>query len=196
MHHMTTATTKPTRTVNGIEVPAAGAWHVDPGHAEIGFAGKHFMLTTIRGRFKTADIAIEIGEDPADSKVSAVIDMASVDSGDAIRDDHLRSADHFDVGQHKTATFTSKRLDWVGGRIGEIVGDLTIKGVTREVILHWTYEGFARDPWGNDRAIFSARGQIHRTDFGLDWNMLLDAGGVLVSKRIDLIFEFEAVRAK
>lgn len=191
---MTTAATRPTRIANGIEVPAAGVWKVDPGHAEIGFSGKHFMLTTVRGRFTDVDITIDIGEDPADSAVSAVIDIASVDSGDATRDDHLRSADHFDVDQYKTATFTSRRLGWDGGRTGDLVGNLTIKGVTREVTLQWRYEGFAHDPWGNDRAIFSARGRVDRTDFGLDWNMVLDAGDLLVSKQIELIFDFEAVR--
>lgn len=191
---MTTATARPTRFVNGIEVPAAGRWKVDPGHAEIGFAGKHFMLTTVRGRFTGVGITIDVGEDPSDSAVSAVIDMASVASGDTARDDHLRSADHFDVDQHKTATFTSTRLDWDGGRTGQLVGDLTIKRVTRAVVLQWTYEGFVHDPWGNERAVFSARGVIDRTDFGLDWNMVLDAGGLLVSKKIELIFDFEAVR--
>lgn len=191
---MTSAATKPTRVINGIEVPATGTWKVDSGHAEVGFAGKHFMLTTVRGRFTDVDITLEVGEEPKDTTVQAVINMASVYSGDAARDDHLRSADHFDVDQYETAIFVSKRLGWDGGRSGTLVGDLTIKGITREVALDWTYEGFAHDPWGNDRAVFSARGNIDRSDFGLTWNMVLDAGGLLVSKQIDLIFDFEAIR--
>jgi len=183
----------PTRTVGGVELPAAGIWKVDPGHAEVGFVGRHFMLTKVRGRFTKVDATVEIGERPEDSKVSAVIDMASVDSGDQTRDDHLRSEDFFDVSNHPKAEFSSTSVTW-NGTSGTLTGELTIKGVTRPVTLAVDYLGYARDPWDNDRTVFSARGKINREHWGLSWNMALETGGILVSKEIELALELEAVR--
>ncbi|MGW1835407.1 YceI family protein [Streptomyces sp. BBFR2] len=189
---MTSGTT-PTRTLGGVELPAAGVWKVDPGHAEVGFVGRHFMLTKVRGRFTKVDAAVEVGERPEDSKVTAVIDMASVDSGDQARDDHLRSKDFFDVDNHPKATFSSTSVTW-NGTSGTLTGELTIKGVTRPVTLAVDYLGYARDPWDNDRTVFSAHGKVNREDWGLTWNMALETGGILVSKEIELALELEAVR--
>ncbi|MEV6673337.1 YceI family protein [Streptomyces sp. NPDC051162] len=183
----------PTRQVNGVELPSAGTWKVDPGHAEVGFLGRHFMLTKVRGRFTGVEASVEIGERPEESRVTAVIDMASVDSGDRTRDDHLRSGDFFDVEKHPKATFASTSVTWQGGK-GTMTGDLTIKGVTRSVTLDVDYLGYARDPWNNDRAIFSAHGKVNREDWGLTWNMALEAGGILVSKEIELTLEIETIR--
>jgi polyisoprenoid-binding protein YceI len=190
---MTSETASPTRVVDGVELPAAGTWKVDPGHAEVGFVGRHFMLTKVRGRFTDVDSTVWVGERPKDSKVTAVIDMASVESGDKTRDDHLRSGDFFDVANHPKATFESTSVSW-DGTSGKMVGDLTIKGVTSPVTLDVDYLGYARDPWEGDRIVFSARGKINREDWGLGWNMILDSGGLLVSKEIELALEIEAVR--
>ncbi|MCY0934933.1 YceI family protein [Streptomyces sp. H34-S4] len=190
---MTSSAISPTRTVDGVELPAVGDWKVDPGHAEVGFLGRHFMLTKVRGRFTGVDATIYIGERPEDSKVTALVDMASVNSGDATRDDHLRSGDFFDVAEHPQATFTSTSVSW-DGKSGTLAGDLTIKGFTRRVELDVDYLGYAKDPWGNDRTVFSARGKLNREDWGLTWNMALDTGGFLVSKEIELSLEIEAVR--
>ncbi len=175
-----------TRTVTGVELPAPGVWKVDPGHAEIGFIGRHFMLTKVRGRFTGVDATVTVADDPAASSVEATIDMASVSSGDQARDDHLRSPDFFDVARWPTAAFHSTGFSWDGGR-GVLAGDLTIKGVTR-------YLGAVTDPWGGERAVFEASGRIDREDWGLTWNMVLEAGGVLVSKQIDLEFHVELIR--
>jgi polyisoprenoid-binding protein YceI len=183
-----------TRTVKGIAIPAVGTWVVDPGHAEVGFIGRHLMLTRIRGRFTRFDATINIAEDLADSTVEATIDMASVDSGGEARDEHLRSADHFDVEHHPTARFRSTAISWDGGRTATLTGDLTIRDVTRPVELLIDYLGAETDPWGNEKAAFSAHGVIDRSDFGLDWNMVVEAGGLLVSKQIELILDFEANR--
>lgn len=188
-----TETLPPVRTINGVELPAPGRWKVDPGHAEVGFVGRHFMLTKVRGRFTSVEASVRIAENLEESRVEAVIDMASVDSGDKARDDHLRSADFFDVERYPTATFRSTRVAW-DGRHGTITGDLTIKDVTRPVTLDVDYLGYTRDPWHNDRAVFSARGKINREDWGLTWNMLLESGGMLVSKEIELVIEVETIR--
>ncbi|MCP3753515.1 YceI family protein [Streptomyces sp. NPDC056773] len=190
---MTSSATSPTRILDGVELPAVGDWKVDPGHAEVGFLGRHFMLTKVRGRFTGVDATVYIGERPEDSKVTAVIDMASVSSGDTARDDHLRSAEFFDVTEHPRATFTSTSVSW-NGTSGTLVGDLTIKEFTRRVELDVDYLGHAKDPWGNDRTVFSAHGKINREDWGLTWNMALETGGFLVSKEIELSLEIEAVR--
>lgn len=182
------------RVIKGVDIPAVGAWQVDTEHAEIGFVGRHLMLTKIRGRFTKVDATIRIAEEPEKSTVEATIDMASVNSGSDARDEHLRSADHFDVDRYPTATFRSAELVWHGGRNATLRGDLTIKEVTRAVELTVDYLGVDQDPWGNERAVFSAHGVIDRTDFGLTWNLVLDAGGLLVSNEIELIMDFEATR--
>jgi polyisoprenoid-binding protein YceI len=186
-------TTSAVRTVNGVEVPAAGVWRVDPGHAEVGFVGRHFGLTKVRGRFVKVDGDVTITDDLTASSVTVTIDMASVSSGDEARDDHLRSPDFFDVANHPTATFRSTALT-LHGTSATMAGELTIKDVTRPVTIDVDYLGHARDPWQNDRAVFSASAKINREDWGLTWNMVLDAGGLLVSKEIRLEIEVELVR--
>jgi polyisoprenoid-binding protein YceI len=182
-----------TRAVSGVELPAAGVWGIDPGHAEVGFVGRHFGLSKIRGRFTGVDGAVVIADDPAASSVEVTIDMRSVSSGDQTRDDHLRSADFFDVEHHPAATYRSTVVT-VTGTSGTVDGELTIKGVTRPVRLQVDYLGHAADPWGNDRAVFSATSRISREDWGLTWNMVLEAGGLLVSKEITLEIEVELIR--
>jgi polyisoprenoid-binding protein YceI len=179
--------------LTGTTLPAVGTWAIDPGHAEAGFVGRHFGLTKVRGRFTGVRGTVTVAGDPAASTVEVVIDTASVNSGDQSRDDHLRSADFFDVDHHPTAVFRSTGVVATGAT-ATLVGDLTIKGVTKPVTLHVDYVGGATDPWGNERAVFSARGRINREDWGLTWNMLLDTGGLLVSKEIALEIEVELIR--
>jgi polyisoprenoid-binding protein YceI len=181
-----------TRMVGGVELPIAGSWRIDPGHAEVGFVGRHFLLTKVRGRFTGVEGAVEFADDPAASRVSVVIDMSSVTSGDDARDTHLRSADFFDVENHKEATFVSTAVTWHGTN-GTMTGDLTIKDVTRSVTLEIDYLGYALDPWDNHRAVFSAKGRLDREDWGLTWNMPLAKGGLLVSKEIDIELEVELI---
>ncbi len=182
-----------TRTVAGVELPAPGTWVLDPVHAEVGFVGRHFMLTKVRGRFTGVDATVTIGRRPEDTTIEATIDMASVASGHEDRDDHLRSPDFFDVARWPSAHFRSTGIIW-HGRTGVLSGDLTIKDVTRPLSLDVTYVGHARDPWGNDRVVFEATGRIDREDWGLTWNMVLEAGGVIVSKEIDLEVHVELIR--
>jgi polyisoprenoid-binding protein YceI len=182
-----------TQTVGGVELPAAGTWAIDPGHAEVGFLGRHFGLTKIRGRFTRVAGTVQVASEPNTSTVEVTIEMASVESGSADRDNHLRSPDFFDVDNHPTAHFRSTAVTVEGTR-GTVTGQLTIKGVTRPVVLDVDYVGYARDPWDNDRAVFSASATLNREDWGLAWNMVLDAGGLLVSKQIDLEIEVELIR--
>ncbi len=191
----TTETTTPTRSVNGVEVPAPGTWTIDKSHSAVAFTGRHLMVTKVRGTFPIAEGVITIAEDPAQSSVEVVIDLAGVESGSADRDGHLRSADFFDTENHPTATFRSTRLVWGGGVEAGLEGELTIKGVTKPVTLDVEYGGVAADPWGGVRAGFSATAEVNREDWGLGWNVALEAGGVLVSKKIKLEIDVEAVQA-
>lgn len=179
-----------TRTIHGVELPAAGTWTIDPGHAEIGFVGRHFGLTKVRGRFTGVQGTIVLADDIASSTVEVVIDMASVSSGDQGRDDHLRSSDFFDVEHYPTATFRATDVE-ASGATGTIAGELTIKDVTRPITLEVDYLGHALDPWGGERTMFSAAATIDRERWGLTWNVLLEAGGLLVSKEIRLEIEVE-----
>jgi polyisoprenoid-binding protein YceI len=183
-----------TRIIKGVQVPAAGAWKVDPGHAEVGFVGRHLMLTKIRGRFTGVEATVTFGEDLLDTTVEAVIDMTTVKSGFGPRDEHLRSADWFDVETHPSAVFRSTGLNWDGGSQATLYGDLTLKGITRPVELTVDYLGVDTDPWHNAKAVFSAHGTINREDWNLTWNMPLESGGLLVSKEIELVLELEANR--
>lgn len=182
-----------TRTIDGIDLPAPGTWTVDPGHADIAFIGRHFMLTKVRGRFTGIEAVVHIGDRPEESFINATIDMASVHSGDQARDDHLRSADFFDVEHWPQATFRSNAISWHRRR-GSVTGDLTIKDVTRQLTLEIEYLGHVTDPWGGERAVFEASGRINREDWGLTWNMILETGGVVVSKEIALEFHVELVQ--
>jgi polyisoprenoid-binding protein YceI len=181
-----------TRILAGAELPAPGRWQLDPGHTEVAFTGRHFMLTKVRGRFTGVTGAITVAEQPGQSTAEVTIDMASVNSGSQARDDHLRSPDFFDAARHPTATFTGRAADWQGSR-GLLAGELTIRGVTRPVTLQARYLGHVADPWGGQRAIFTAEGTLNREDWGLTWNMPLDGGGLLVSKDIRIEIEAEAV---
>jgi len=181
-----------TRLVGGAELPAPGRWQIDPGHAEVAFIGRHFMLTKVRGRFAGVTGAIQVAEVPDESTVEVTIDMASVDSGSQARDEHLRSADLFYVERQPTATFSGRAAGWQGIR-GRLEGDLTIHGVTRPVTLVAPYIGHVADPWGGQRAIFTASGTVNREDWGLTWNMPLDGGGLVVSREIRIEIDLEAV---
>lgn len=182
-----------TRTIDGTLVPASGTWTIDPGHAQVGFVGRHFALTKIRGVFGGVTGEVVIAENIQESSVSVDIDVASLGTGDATRDDHLRSEDLFDVLEYPNATFRSTKVT-VDGSTGTMAGVLTIKDVSKEISLDVKFRGHARDPWENERAVFSASAKINREDWGLTWNMVLDTGGLLVSKEILLEIEVELIR--
>ena len=181
-----------TRLADGAELPAPGRWKIDPGHTELAFVGRHFMLTKVRGRFTGLSGVIQVAEDPGDTSVEVTIDMASVESGSQARDEHLRSADFFDVAQHSHGSFAGRAADWHGTQ-GLLTGQLTLRGVSRPVTLQAEYLGYAADPWGGHRAVFTAAGTVDREDWGLTWNLPLDGGGLLVSREIRIEIELEAV---
>jgi polyisoprenoid-binding protein YceI len=181
-----------TRIVGKAELPVPGRWQIDPGHTEVAFIGRHLMLTKIRGRFVGVTGTIVVAAEPGESTVNVTIDMASVDSGSQARDDHLRSPDFFDAARHPAATFTGRAASWRGSR-GQLAGDLTIRGITRPVTLAAAYLGHVADPWGGQRAVFTAVGTLNRENWALTWNMPLDGGGLLVSRDIRIEIEVEAV---
>ena len=174
-------------------------WTLDPTHSLVEFSAKHMMITTVKGRFGTVSGTITMDEGtPQRSRVEVEIDAASIDTRTEQRDAHLRSADFLDVENHPVITFRGTRLEgsWkVPGDDFTLVGDLTIRGTTREVALAVTFEGTGTDPWGGERASFSARTRIDRRDFGLTWNQALEAGGILVSNQIAIELEVQAVKA-
>lgn len=174
--------------------PAAGTYVIDPSHTEVGFVARHAMVTKVRGYFRDLEGTIEIAENFADSKATATMKTASVDTGSADRDGHLKSADFFDVETHPEITFVAKRVEGASGNGFDLVGDLTIKGVTKEVALQTEYDGTAQDPFGNVRAGFTASTTVEREDWGLSWNAPLETGGVLVSKKITLNLEVSAIK--
>ncbi len=191
---MSTTESNPiTRTVHNVEVPAAGTWLIDPGHADVAFIGRHFMLTKVRGRFTDVVGTVVIGDDPANSSVDVTINMASVESGSDDRDNHLRSPDFFDVDSHPQGTFRSTSVTW-NRDTARVSGDLTLVGISHPVVLDVLYVGSTVDPWGGHRAIYSASTEINREDWGLTWNVALEAGGLLVSKKIRIELEVETVR--
>jgi len=192
---LTTTTANPAvRTVDGTEVPAAGAYALDASHSEVGFAVRHLMVSKVRGRFSDVAGTIEIGENPYESSVSVTIGTASIDTRDEQRDGHLRSGDFFDAEAWPTMTYQSRSVRDAGKGRYVVEGDLTIKGVTRPVPLELTFEGGAADPWGGLRIGFSAKAEIDREDFGLSWNQALETGGVVVGKKVTIEIEAEAVK--
>jgi polyisoprenoid-binding protein YceI len=192
---MSTTHSTATRTVDKTLLPAAGVWEIDPGHADVSFIGRHFMITKVRGRFTEVKGSVTIAEDLTASTLDVTIGMASVESGSQVRDDHIRSADLFDVERFPEATFRSVDVSWRGAE-GVVNGDLTIHGVTRRVPLQVRFEGYATDLDGADRAVFSAHTRVNREDFGVTWNVALETGGVLVSNEIRIEIEVETVLSR
>lgn len=175
-------------------LPATGTWTIDPSHSEVGFSVRHLGISRTRGRFGTFTGTLTVdAENPATSAVEVEIDVASIDTKDTGRDEHLRSADFFASDEFPTIGFRSTAVrgtgsDWV------IEGDLTIKGVTKTVTLDTELVGLQRDPWGNDRVGFTATTEVNREEFGLTWNAALETGGVLVGKNVKINLEVEAIK--
>ena len=170
----------------------AGTWDIDPVHSDVSFSVRHMMVSKVRGRFGSFSGQIVTGEDVTDSSVSATIDATSIDTNNEQRDNHIRSADFFDVANHPTWTFTSTGVRVDDGDLF-LDGELTIKGVTRPVTLTLQAEGFGPDAFGGTRAGFSAATTINRSDFGVDIAMPLDGGGVVVGEKVTITLEIEAV---
>ncbi len=177
-----------------LTLPAAGTWAIDPTHTTVGFSARHLVAAKVRGSFKTFSGSINIAETPEASSVSVSIDAASIDTGTEDRDNHLRSPDFLDVDNHSTLDFASTAVRAVDGGY-EVDGNLTIKETTRPVTLRMQYSGVIADPWGNEKAIFSASTSFDREDFGLTWNAPLEAGGWLVGKQVDIEIEVQAAKA-
>ncbi len=175
-------------------IELSGTWAIDPAHTTVGFSTKHAMVTTVRGYFGEYQGGATIdAADPSTSRLWIELATASITTGNADRDGHLRSADFFDAEQNPTITFASTAVK-VDGDDVVTEGDLTIKGVTRSVSLAWEFGGVAKDPFGNVRAGFEGTGTINRKDFGLTWNAALETGGVLVSDKIKLQIEVSAIK--
>jgi polyisoprenoid-binding protein YceI len=171
------------------------AWHIDPAHSHIQFSVRHMMISTVRGRFERFTGTIEADEqDPTRSRVEVQIDAASIDTRTPQRDADLRGPNFLDVEKYPTITFKSKRIERLDATHGRIIGDLTIRGVTKEVVLDVEYAGQAKSPWGTISAGFSARTKINRKDWGLTWNVALETGGVLVGDEITVEIEVELVK--
>ncbi len=171
-------------------------WTIDPAHTTVEFSVKHLMISTVRGHFGAVTGTIVLDEgNPAASTATAEIDVTSIDTRQEQRDAHLRSPDFFDVEQFPSIKFQSTRVEALGGGRYNVHGSLTIRDVTREVVLETTDEGRGGDPWGGQRAGFSATTKIDRRDFGLGWNQALETGGVLVGNDIKISLEVQAVKA-
>ncbi|HWE26328.1 MAG TPA: YceI family protein [Myxococcales bacterium] len=171
-------------------------WTIDTAHSAVNFSVRHMMFGKTRGQFNRWQGQLTlVPEELAKSSVEVSIDAASIVTGDEQRDNHLRSADFLDVAKFPTLTFRSTRVEDFGEGKLRIWGDLTIHGATKSVVLEAEYGGQVKDPWGNTRAGFSARTSIDRTDFGLKWNLALEAGGIVVGNKVEIEIEVETVQA-
>ncbi|RLK47514.1 YceI family protein [Microbacterium telephonicum] len=181
---MTAATT--------IDVPGykAGTWVLDPSHSEVTFSVRHMMISKVRGNFGLKSATIEAPANPLEAKVTASVDVASVDTKDEARDNHLRSGDFFDAEQFPTLEFASTGVRYEGGDF-LVDGDLTIRGITKPVTFEVEFGGFGTDPWGNYKAGATATTVVNREDFGLTWNAALETGGVLVGKDVTITLDLQ-----
>jgi polyisoprenoid-binding protein YceI len=186
-----------TPTAANIATPAAtqSTWRIDPDHTQVWFSVRHMMFATVKGQFPDVSGEVKLDEaDPAKSSIDVKLDAATIDTHNGQRDEHLRSADFFDVKAHPNLTFVSRRVESLGGSKYRITGDLQIRGTTREVVLDAEETGRGKDPWGQEKIGFVASGSIDRKDFGLTWNQALEAGGVLVSDEVKISVDGQAIR--
>jgi polyisoprenoid-binding protein YceI len=172
----------------------SSTWKIDPSHSNVEFAVKHLMISTVKGHIADVEGEIVIADGvPSRSSVTATLKAASIDTRTGQRDDHLRSADFLDAANFPELTFKSTRITGDGSDF-KVTGDLTIRGVTREVTLDATNEGSGKDPWGGDRIAFSATTKLDRREFGLTWNQAIEAGGVLVGNDVKVSIDVQAVK--
>jgi polyisoprenoid-binding protein YceI len=190
---MATTANEFTRTIDGIEAPAPGDWVFDVAHSNLMFIARYAMLTKVRGRFNTFTGTIHIAEKPEDSWVEVEIDAESIATDQDKRDEHLRSGDFLDLENHPTITFRSTKIELPGGKKLKLTGDLTIRGVKREVTFDAEYVGVSVGVDGKTRVAFAAQMEIDRDDYGVSWNMAIETGGVLVGKRVQIEIEVQAV---
>jgi polyisoprenoid-binding protein YceI len=171
-------------------------WNIDAAHTGIHFSVRHMVVSKVRGRFGKYTGTIKLDDaDITRSSVEVNIDASSIDTGVGDRDTHLRSPDFLDVEKFPQLHFRSQRIEPVNATHYRVIGDLTIRGVTREVAIDAEYGGRGKDPWGNERVGFVAKTSLDRKDFGLTWNQALEAGGILVGDRVDIELDVQAVRA-
>ncbi|MBV8303097.1 MAG: YceI family protein [Acidimicrobiia bacterium] len=190
-----TATRPLVRTHEGREIPAPGTYTIDTSHSSVEFVGRHLGLSKVRGRFTTFGGQIQIAEVPQESSVEVDVDVASVESADARRDEHLRSPDFFHVEEHPSMIFKSTSVTPAADSTWDVAGDLTIRGVTKPVVLHTEFEGGENSPFGDQRIGFTAEAEVNREDWDLGWNVVLESGGFLVGKKIKLDINVEAIRS-
>ncbi len=172
-----------------------GTWAIDPSHTRVGFSAKHAMVATVRGQFNEFGGSLTLdGSAPEQSAAELTIGAGSISTGSDDRDNHLRSGDFLDIETHPELTFTSTGVRYQGGDEFVMTGDLTIRGTTRPVELAVELEGLASDPFGNERIGFSGETTISRKDFGLTWNVALEAGGVLVSDKVKITLDVSAIK--
>ena len=183
------------RVIDGREVPPAGHYAVDASHSSVEFVARHLVVAKTRGRFTSYDADVEIGERPEDSKLSVTIDAASISTGDDGRDGHLRSPDFLDLENHPSITFESTSVEPGKGGAWLVNGDFTVRGVTKPLTLDVEFNGVTTDPWGNNKAFFSASGELDRDEYGVSWNQPLANGGVVVGKKVKIELEIEAAQS-
>jgi polyisoprenoid-binding protein YceI len=172
----------------------AGTWSVDPTHSRVGFVARHMMVTKVRGSFSEYSADVTIGEDPLESTVAAIVQMSSIETGNADRDGHLRTNDFFDIEQFPTMSLQSTGFKQDGSGF-TMLADLTIKGVTQPVEFELEFDGVGQDPWGGTRAGFTANTTINRRDFGIEWNAALESGGVLVGEKVQIELDIQLVKS-
>jgi polyisoprenoid-binding protein YceI len=185
-------TTTPSQSVRNAPIP--GSYALDQSHSHVSFSARHLMVTKVRGRFPVTAGHLVIAEDPQKSSVEATIDVSAVESGDPKRDEHLRSADFFDAEHYPTVSFRSTKVENHENGEFTLTGDLTVRDVTRPVTLHGEFLGSQASPWGDTRIGFTAETEVNRKDWGLEWNVALEAGGVLVGEKAKLTIDAEWVK--
>ena len=174
---------------------ATSTWTIDPAHSSAEFAVKHLMVSTFKGHFRSLEGTVHLDEaNPANSSVAASVDVASVDTQTPDRDAHLRSDDFFNAERYPKMTFRSARVEPAGETNWKVTGELTVRDVTKEVVLDTEYEGRIVDPWGNERIGFTARTELSRKEFGVRWNAAIETGGVVVGDKVRISLNIEIVR--
>ena len=171
------------------------SWQLDYTHSHIQFSVRHMMISKVKGEFEKFEGTVNFDEaNPTNTTVNVTVDLNSINTREEKRDGHLRSADFFDVENYPSMTFVSKRVEKTGENSGKLIGDLTLRGITKEVTLNVEYAGQAKSPWGTTSAGFTASGKINRKEFGLSWNAALETGGVLVGEDVEISIEVELVK--